>query len=156
MRSRRIHRIVGTVVAVLATVFVTACVPAPPPASPAALDNSVRQNDVRELNGIPGIWVDGSLQQNAQMHAERLAAGAPNCSRLWHSDEMAAWYGGHTWGENVGCVPGCPNDAGQIVNIWLASPGHAANVFNPAFGRIGVGVACSGSVQMVVAHYRSP
>lgn len=156
MRSRRNRRVVVAAAAVLAMLFVAACTPAPPPSSPAALDNSVRQNYVRELNGIPGMWVDGSLQANAQMHAERLAAAASDCSRLWHSGEMASWYGGHTWGENVACVPGCPNDAGQVVNMWLGSPVHAGNVFNAAFGLIGVGVSCNGSVQLVVAHYRSP
>lgn len=162
MRSRRTRRIVVAVVAVLATLFVAACEPAPdpppppPPASPAAQDMLVRHNYVRGINGIGALAVDGNLQANAQFHAERLAAGAPNCANLWHSGELGDWYGGFAYGENVACVPGCPEDAGRAINLWIASPAHAGSVFNPTYGFIGVGVACNGSVQAVVAHYRSP
>jgi uncharacterized protein YkwD len=41
------------------------------------------------------------------------------------------------------------------MDMWLASPTHAANIYKAQFGLIGVGVTCNGSVQMIVAHYRS-
>lgn len=142
-----------------------ACDPAPPPPPPpnaaqaaAAVksDMVARHNYVRAINGRGGLSSNATLANYAQFHADRLAAGATSCSNLWHSGEAYSWYGGYAWGENVACVAGCPADAGGPFNMWLNSPGHAANVLNPAFGLIGVGVACNGSVQMVVAHYRSP
>lgn len=113
-----------------------------------------RHDYVRSLEGLPGLIVDGAMQANAQHHADRLAAGSNGCGNLWHSPELAAWYGGSAAAENLACVGGCPADAGVAFDLWLASPAHAANIYGP-FARIGVATACNGSVQMVVAHYRS-
>ena len=60
---------------------------------------------------------------------------------------MGSWYGGYVWGENVACVPGCPNKGTLVLDLWWRSPGHQANILNPAFGLQGVGVTCNGSVE---------
>ena len=148
-----------SVLVLLLALFAAACGPTPdppPPASPAAQDMVARHNYVRGLNGLGALSVDANMQTNAQFHADRLATGATNCATLWHSSELGAWYPGYASGENVACVSGCPDDAQRTFDLWLNSPGHAANVYNGGFGWIGVGVSCNGSVQMVVAHYRSP
>jgi uncharacterized protein YkwD len=158
MRSRRLRRIVLTAAALFAFVFVAACGPdaPPPPSSPAAADSVARHNDVRAINGIGGLTVDGAMQANAQYHADRLASGASSCgATLWHSGELATWYAGFSAGENIACVPGCPDNAEAAFTMWLASAPHAANVTNPGYTRIGVATSCNGSVQMVVAQYRS-
>ena len=45
-----------------------------------------------------------------------------------------------TWGENV--AAGYRN-ASDVVDGWMNSPGHRANILNPGFTRIGVAVATS-------------
>ena len=110
----------------------------------------------RSTHGLQGLASNGTLANYAQYHADRLAAGATNCSNIWHSGEAYSWYAGYSWGENVACVGGCPSDGAQAFDMWLNSPGHAANIYNPSFGLIGVGVSCSGSVEMIVTHFRSP
>ena len=51
--------------------------------------------------------------------------------------------------------PGCPGDAALAFDMWVHSPGHNANLLNRAWNVTGVGVTCNGSVEMIVAHYRS-
>jgi uncharacterized protein YkwD len=140
----------------IAALVVAACGPVPGPASAAAEDIRAGQNYLRALNGRGPLNFDSYLEGNAQLHADRLANGATNCANLWHSGEMDSWYGGYVWGENVACVPGCPDKGTLVLDLWWRSPGHQANILNPAFGLQGVGVTCNGSVEMVVAHYRSP
>jgi uncharacterized protein YkwD len=43
-----------------------------------------------------------------------------------------------TWGENVAAGYG---SAGSVVEGWMNSPGHRANILNAAFTQIGVAVA---------------
>ena len=153
MRRRR-SRLLALATVLIAVFVFAACAPAPP-SSPAAADHVARHNYVRGLNGLSQLVHDGNLAANAQFHSDRLAAGAVNCANLWHSGELGSWYYGFSWGENVACVPGCPSDAERAFNLWLASPSHAANIFNGRYSLIGVGVACNGILQMVVTHFRS-
>lgn len=162
MRNRRTRRIVVTAMALFALALVAACgppVPPPPPpapSSPVATDIVERHNYLRSLNGIGGLAVDGGMQANAQLHADRLASGPTSCSgSLRHSPELGSWYPGSYAGENVACVPGCPTGGGGAFDMWLNSPPHKANVLQPAYAKIGVATKCNGSVMMVVAQYRS-
>lgn len=158
MRSRRARRITLAVAALLAFALVAAaCTPEPPPpSSPAAADIVERHNYLRGLGGLGGLTVDGGMQANAQLHADRLAAGATTCAgALWHSSELASWYPGVTAGENVACVTGCPSDGATVIDLWMDSPPHRANVLRPDFAFIGVATRCNGTLMTAVAHYRS-
>lgn len=56
----------------------------------------------------------------------------------------------HSWaklGENVGTGP----DVGSIMNAFVASPGHYANIVDPEFTHIGVGVVWDGN-RMYTTH----
>jgi uncharacterized protein YkwD len=126
-----------------------------PPSSPTAGDLFARHTNLRAERGLPRAWNDTWATDHAQFHADRLAQGATNCSNLWHSPELGAWYTNRWAGENLACVPGCPSDGARAFNLWLGSPGHYQNIVNPHFEFIGIGVACSGSVEIVVAQYAS-
>ena len=161
MQRRRRSLLIALATAVVAVLAFAACDPSPPPPNApqatAAAKNDLlaRHTYLRSINGLQPFASNGALANYAQYHADRMAAGATRCN-IWHSGEAYSWYAGYTWGENVACVPGCPSDGGQAFNMWLNSPGHAANIFKPQFALIGVGVACSWSVQMSVTHFRSP
>ncbi len=49
-----------------------------------------------------------------------------------------AGYGGNFVGENIAC--GYP-DAAAVVDGWMTSPGHRANILRPEFREIGVAAA---------------
>jgi uncharacterized protein YkwD len=121
-----------------------------------AVDLAAHHNYLRALAGRGPLRLDGWIQVFAQYHADRLAAGATTCGNLWHSPELATWYAGYAAGENIACLPGCPTDGRRAFELWVHSPPHAANVFHPDYGVLGVGATCNGRVQMVVAHYRTP
>ena len=152
----RTRALIAAATIAVCALIAAACGPVPGPASAAAVDIRFGQNYLRALYGRGPLNFSQYLEDNAQLHADRLANGASNCGNLWHSGEMNSWYGGYAWGENVACVPGCPDRGSQVLDLWWNSPGHQANILNGSFGLQGVGVTCNGRVEMVVAHYRSP
>jgi uncharacterized protein YkwD len=156
MTSRGRTRWLVATAAIPLVLLMAACGPAPGPASSAASDLRARTDSYREAHGRAPLTFDSYLEGNAQLHAERLAAGATDCSNLWHSTEMSTWYRGRWAGENVGCVGGCPADAATISSLWRASPSHNATMLEPLYALTGVGVTCNGTVEIVVAHYGSP
>jgi len=118
-----------------------------------ATDIARRHDAARAAAGMAGLVVDGAMNANAQLHADRMARGGGGCN-IWHSNELGAWYAGHSAAENVSCIAPCPGDGGQAMSMWLASPEHRVNVLDPAFHRIGVGVTCNGREMLAVVHFR--
>lgn len=91
-------------------------------------------NEVRAAHGLGPLTIDSNMTEAARgwttwmvdntklAHADDIVTGAP-------SDWLKV-------GENVGC-------GGMLDAIWeafLASPGHRANVLDPAYDLIGIGV----------------
>ncbi len=72
-------------------------------------------------------------------------------SPFWTRLIAAGFPRGRALGENLAMVPGCGTDAAaQTVAMWLKSPGHRANLLNPAFRWAGAGAAsgddCSSTI----------
>ncbi|MEM9452849.1 MAG: DUF4215 domain-containing protein [Myxococcota bacterium] len=84
---------------------------------------------------------EGSLTCAARNHSQDMGdngffshtnpMGEGPGARLGH-----AQYSWSTWGENIAAGQGSP---ASVVNGWLASDGHCANIMNPAFTELGVG-----------------
>ena len=70
---------------------------------------------------------------------------APPVSRSAYQRARDCGYGGSSWGENIAWGY---SSAQSVVNGWLGSPGHKANIENPGFSSTGVGVAANGSGQL--------
>jgi uncharacterized protein YkwD len=51
-------------------------------------------------------------------------------------------YPGGTWGENIAQGYG---SAQSVVAAWMASPGHRANILNPAYHYMGLGYVAAGN-----------
>jgi uncharacterized protein YkwD len=82
-----------------------------------------KTNEARASNGAPVLVVDCGLMSSARRHARRMAREMS----LRHSADRVA--------ENV--ATGQPT-AAEAVEVWLASPGHRANILNRGYRRIGV------------------
>jgi uncharacterized protein YkwD len=93
-------------------------------------------NAARRSAGVPALDVSSCLEALAQRHAERLA----NAGRLYHEDlgSVLRTCGLSTAGENVAMNYSGPSD---MVDQWLRSPGHRANLLSRRFSLIGIGVA---------------
>ena len=114
-----------------------------PAASAARMTRSefalLRQiNDVRTANGLAPLRPDERLERVARAHTRYML----DANAFEHSRAIAAlvsppapW---HHVGENLAWASG-DETAGAIVDAWLASPGHRANLLASAYTRVGIG-----------------
>lgn len=99
-------------------------------------------NSERGQHGCGAVSVNPKLTLAAQRHSDDMVArhffshtnpdGAGPGQRI-----TATGYRWSTWGENIAYGQKTPAD---VMNAWMNSPGHRANILNCAFQEIGVGV----------------
>lgn len=106
-----------------------------PSAEPTRNDKLLRlHNTQRELKGRVGLSMDDSLNDYAEKHAKWMASR----NNLKHSDIgvlMGKW---HTAGENIAWNQ---QDEDEVVDAWMHSSGHRANILNRSFSKVGFGMA---------------
>ena len=135
-RQRNRDRVVFVIVATLATIG-SLLWHRSDPASASAGDEAAfvtALNQVRADNGLPAFTVNAELSDLARAHAQVMA----DAGEIFHADPISAGYSG-AWsklGENVGV--GANVDV--LVDAFVASSGHFANIIDPSFTQIGVGV----------------
>ena len=104
-------------------------------------------NAERRHNGLAALVYSEQLDRMAKIQAENMA----RFQKMAHTIPGAqlptlgdrARYVGYPYGrlaENVAL--GYPN-AETVVEGWMNSPGHRANILNPTFREIGIGIAHS-------------
>ncbi|MGX1567278.1 CAP domain-containing protein [Streptomyces sp. NPDC055506] len=103
-------------------------------------------NRERARAGLPPLAVDPLLTTAAQAHSADMVARAfyshtaPDGSQPWDR-ATAAGSARRSIGENIACGQRSPAD---VVEGWMNSPGHRANILKPGFTHIGVGFAGGG------------
>lgn len=93
-----------------------------------------KTNNLRASKGLPPLTYNSGLQSKARSWAAARAVEG----RMYHSN--AADGNNQPWillGENVGVVW----NTQQMFDMLVASPSHYANIVNPNFTHMGVGVA---------------
>jgi len=91
-------------------------------------------NQVRANAGLPALAVNSQLSNLSRGHSQVMA----DAGSIFHADPISAGYSG-AWskiGENVGVGA----NVQVLLDAFVASPGHYANIVDPAFTQIGVGV----------------
>lgn len=100
-------------------------------------------NEQRAANGLGPLTEDAALDSRAQIRAGELitsfAHTRPDGSSCFTVIGDVSWT---TCGENIAAGYQTPQD---VVNGWMNSEGHRANILNPAFTKIGVGYCTGGS-----------
>ncbi|MFD5636431.1 CAP domain-containing protein [Streptomyces sp. NPDC127077] len=121
------------------------------PFSPAGLDRTAREvvaltNAERASAGLPPLTADATLTTAAQAHSADMVARdfyahiSPEGGRPW--DRAAAAGSTHrAIGENIACGQRSP---AEVVQGWMDSPGHRANILKRDFTHIGIGLAGGG------------
>lgn len=124
--------------------------PTPTP-SPSALESATEQaivdavNAVRRQNGLATLTIDPKLVSMAHIHANDMARlqsmehdlpGAAQPSLLDRAKFVG--YNFSTLGENIAYNY---QDAASVMDGWMNSPGHRANILGASYTQIGVGVA---------------
>jgi uncharacterized protein YkwD len=107
-------------------------------------------NQARSANGVGPVRLDPQLNRAALGHSQDMVGEhyfdhtAPSGEDL-RARVKATGYGrgGGGWvvGENIGEAAGAGATADMIVAAWLASPGHRANLLDPHFRVVGIGIA---------------
>ena len=110
--------------------------------SPADADNVTGRNKMLHLlnqtrrnHGLPVFRLNLNLSRFAWRHSKRMAEQ----NRCFHTADLydvVRTYSPSTWGENVGAA----GTLRRIRTLWMGSGGHRANILNPRFRRIGIGV----------------
>ncbi|MEU2900168.1 CAP domain-containing protein [Streptomyces sp. NPDC001273] len=121
------------------------------PLTPGGLDRTAGEvvdltNRERARAGLPPLSRDARLTAAAQAHSADMVARdfyshtAPDGSRPWDR-AAAAGSARRTVGENIACGQ---RSAAEVVEGWMNSPGHRANILKADFTHIGVGFAGGG------------
>ncbi|MGW7269346.1 CAP domain-containing protein [Streptomyces sp. NPDC054864] len=104
-------------------------------------------NAERTAAGLRPLSPDPLLTVAAQNHSADMIARAfyahtsPDGGEPWHR-ASAAGSGHRAIGENIACGQRTP---AEVVDGWMNSPGHRANILKPSFTHLGVGYAGGGS-----------
>lgn len=120
--------------------------PAPAPQPPSGLDTpasldafeaEVLQlvNEYRAANGLGPLQSDPRLNAAADNWSEAMAEG----DFFRHSTPAQVeeqGYDWRSWGENIAAGQPTPE---SVVNAWINSPGHRANILSDSYQEIGIG-----------------
>jgi uncharacterized protein YkwD len=115
-------------------------------ASPAATRSSAETSLLRAVNatrtahGLRPVKLDTRLQSAARSHSLEMLRGNYFAHGDFHGRMVAFHVLGSFAGENLAWGTGSYAAAGTIVNEWLASPEHRANLLKPGYTRIGIGL----------------
>lgn len=92
----------------------------------------------------PALTLNAALRDAARAHSEDMAthnyfSHTSYDGRTFSQRVSSAGYtGASPWGENIAAGQASP---AAVVNGWMGSAGHCANIMNPGFRAIGVGYA---------------
>lgn len=107
-------------------------------------------NEVRADNGLPPFTVNAELAALARDHARVMA----DAGEIFHANPISEGFTGD-WaklGENVGVGA----DVQVLVDAFVGSPGHFANIVDPNFTEIGVGVVWRDSALYTTHRFLQP
>jgi len=130
-RSRRILAALGVVVAL--GIVTTACT------SGEEDHGTALVNQARASNGVGNLSSNVTLILIAQAWSQHLAAAGGLSHRNPLSDGAPA--GWRKLGENVGYG----SSVDVVQGAFMNSPGHRANILDPSFNNLGIGVTVDGS-----------
>ena len=102
-------------------------------------------NQSRAEYGLPRLIPDRELQIVANRHANRMAENG----YIYHSGDLGSQlsWGWQAWAENVGNGPSVP----WIHGAFMDSGYHSANILDPGYNYVGVGVAYGTDGKVYVA-----
>jgi len=111
-----------------------------------------RINALRTQNGLPPLDLNGQLAASAQQHSDDMAAtgnishtgsdGSSIDTRI-RASGYGHWRGFGIWGENI--YGGQLATVDTAWNFWINSQVHRANLLNPRYREVGIGVSQSGN-----------
>lgn len=120
------------------------------PGDPAAVDATLcLLNQQRTSHGLGALTESSTLEKAAGKYAgDMVARGffdhvSPGGGTFMDRIKAAGWVASGSWtaGENIAWGSGALGTPASIVDGWMHSAGHRANILNGAFTQIGIGIA---------------
>jgi uncharacterized protein YkwD len=108
-------------------------------------------NQARTTAGLPALQLDPALSAIARAHSEAMRDRGffdhrdPVTGKTFTDRLRDAGQAFRTAGENLAMVTNAADPAGFAHSNLFASPEHRADMLNPSFNRVGVGVAQAGT-----------
>ena len=93
-------------------------------------------NTVRASHGLARLRVDYRLERVARSHSVDMLEHHYFAHGAFSARVNASGAAGPIFGENLAYGP---VSSSWVVNAWLASPEHRANLLRPGFHRVGIG-----------------
>jgi uncharacterized protein YkwD len=97
-------------------------------------------NDERAKAGVPPLLISGGARDVAQAWSAQMAesglAHNPDLTGDLHRAGVTSW---HTKGENVGYS----DSPDQVHELFMASSPHRANIVDPDYTHVGIGIVRS-------------
>lgn len=106
-------------------------------------------NALRAANGVRALGGNNDLDAKAQAWARQMAAD----NRMYHSNltDGLSQLNWRALGENVAWATDGPDVISRIHTLLTNSAPHRANMLNPAFTHVGIGVARAANGNVYVA-----
>jgi uncharacterized protein YkwD len=98
-------------------------------------------NAARTSRGLAPLRVDRNLERAARAWSATLLRTNSFTHGAFASRMQAFHVRGRATGENLAWGSGAYSSARALVQMWLASPEHRANMLRAGFRRIGIGTA---------------
>ena len=98
-------------------------------------------NKARAAYGLRPLHPDATLSRAARSHSLDMLRHNYFSHGAFAARMNAFHAAGPAVGENLAWGSGSLGSAAHVVEMWLASPGHRANLLRPGFHRIGLGLA---------------
>ena len=96
-------------------------------------------NEVRAAHGLAPLRADARLQRSARGHSHAMLRTQTFSHGSYTARIRRVGVRAPRVGENIAWGSGSYARARTIVNVWLASPPHRANLLRPGFWSVGVG-----------------
>jgi uncharacterized protein YkwD len=96
-------------------------------------------NQVRAQHGLQKLALDLRLERAARTHSRAMIRSGSFAHGDVRRRLAAAGIRGSIYGENLAWGVGSSASAAAVVQMWLNSPPHRANLLRPGFRRLGIG-----------------
>jgi uncharacterized protein YkwD len=108
-------------------------------------------NVQRRLHGLPSLHAQFSLRHAAQSYSASMVemdffnhvspSGSTLTARVKSTAYLKGTFRTYRLGENIGYGAGTLSSPRRMVDAWMHSSGHRANILNRRFRDIGIGIA---------------
>jgi uncharacterized protein YkwD len=108
--------------------------------TPAEARLLVTMNQVRVQHGVRPLRIDLRLERAARAKSRSMLRTGTFAHGDFQRRLSSYRVRGPYYGENLAWGVGANATASGIVQMWLASPSHRANLLRPSFQRVGLGL----------------